>query len=216
MIPLPVIDSDIYLVGLCSETGPGSGKSYIADKLVQQLNSRTDDTYAYRASFAGLLKKFTGRVVSMDATSTEFKSSYMILGDAEELTGRDLLIRMGEAARDIFGPNFWIEQLANQVEDKYEAQLGRERGKVKAIVVVDDVRYKNEAEWIRSNNGFMLNVTNPNHNPIFPTRDSGDVCFKGMTKCVNDKQAGDSKLNTVLNGLAAGILIMADIKRKAL
>ena len=60
--------------------------------------------------------------------------------------GRKLLQKIGEVARDYL-PNIWIEKLEESLFD-----VGGD------FVVIDDCRYVNEAEWVRSEGGFLVRI----------------------------------------------------------
>lgn len=65
-----------------------------------------------------------------------------------ELSAREYLQRYGtEAHRDVFGPDFWVEQVP----------LDHDR----RIVVVTDVRFENEARAVRRAGGFVVHVVGP-------------------------------------------------------
>jgi hypothetical protein len=65
-----------------------------------------------------------------------------------EITVREFLQKYGtEAHRDVFGPNFWVEQV----------RLGHEG----RIVMVTDVRFPNEAEAVRAAGGRIVEVVGP-------------------------------------------------------
>jgi hypothetical protein len=68
-----------------------------------------------------------------------------------ELTIREYLQRYGtEAHRDVFGPDFWVEQVRRT--------LSNHEGR---IVMVTDVRFPNEAEAVRACGGAVAQVIGP-------------------------------------------------------
>lgn len=158
-----------------STTGPRSGKSYGADLIVKMLAEK--GIVAQRISLAAALKRFTGELldylVAERPTDPDlFKKSncgIMVetpLGD-NFLSGRDLLVAMGEAARKSFGSKFWIERLEAHVVPV--ARLSTDP----TVFVVDDIRYDNEARWVINSGGFITNIYG-----AVKRDDSGDVDLK--------------------------------------
>ena len=71
--------------------------------------------------------------------------------DEEKVRFRQLLVGWGDARRKIQS-DYQIEQVANQI-----AYLGSAINNF----IVTDVRYRNEAEWIKSMGGQLILVTRP-------------------------------------------------------
>lgn len=63
---------------------------------------------------------------------------------------RRFLQNLGVAARDTFGPTFWVDQLVSWIE-----RSGHDR------IVVPDVRFPNEAEAIREAGGLLVRIDRP-------------------------------------------------------
>jgi len=65
-----------------------------------------------------------------------------------KLTAREMLQQVGtEAGRNIFGEDIWIRHLENRVK---KAELP-----MNAIILIDDVRFENEAVWVRNHGGLV-------------------------------------------------------------
>jgi len=137
------------LIGLVGFAG--SGKGTVADTLVDKYNFT-------KLSFAGALK---------DAVSSIFGwPRHLLEGDTDEsrdfreredtfwsnrlghsITPRKVLQRFGtEVCRDSFSENIWIYALENRMRNHTN-------------VVVADVRFDNEIDFIRQNNGFIVRVS---------------------------------------------------------
>jgi hypothetical protein len=84
-----------------------------------------------------LLLKYTG----ISAFTEENKDKELI---------RPLLVTYGTELRRKLNQNCWIEKIQDRVIDS----LNR-----KEYVFITDVRFKNEAEWIRMNGGLLVNVS---------------------------------------------------------
>ncbi|MDA4130152.1 MAG: hypothetical protein OK457_05240 [Thaumarchaeota archaeon] len=67
------------------------------------------------------------------------------------MVGKDtaLLQRIGSERRKE-NPDYWVDQVAYQLED------------YKGIAIISDVRYGNEADWIHSMGGYVVNVSRLN------------------------------------------------------
>lgn len=71
-----------------------------------------------------------------------------------------LLQKVGDGNRQKYGDRYWIDKLAESIK------------KFGGYAIITDVRYINEANWIKSQGGFVVNVTrlNPDGTP-FVTND---------------------------------------------
>jgi hypothetical protein len=83
-----------------------------------------------------------------------FKFAAALYQECEEhhgMIGKDapLLQRVGQARREQ-NENYWVDRLRFSM------------GNFKGIALITDVRYKNEANWIRDSGGFLVNVTRLN------------------------------------------------------
>lgn len=92
-----------------------SGKSTTAALLERELGFKP-------IAFADQLKKFTAAFLGLpfeEVNTDSFKTRDVLVplyGGEVKLTGRDVLQRLGtQAARQVFGDNFWIDQLIGQV-----------------------------------------------------------------------------------------------------
>lgn len=71
------------------------------------------------------------------------------------VTGRELLQKMGHEWGRTLNPNMWIHAIQRRIELD-EADINR--------IVIDDVRYDNEVEWIKKHGGIILGVDRPKIN----------------------------------------------------
>lgn len=95
-------------------------------------------------------------------------SLYQIARDEYGMKEKDspLLQRIGNERRVTHGSDYWIRKLAEKIRLEDD------------IVVIPDCRYWNEAEWVKANNGYMINVTrlNADGTPfVDPSRDPNHV-----------------------------------------
>ena len=100
-------------------------------------------------------------------------------------TPRALAICWAEAARRDFGDQFWVEHLAMRA-----AQCGPR-------LVIDDVRFQIEADWINANGGIVVSIGLP-PNGIRP----GSI-FKKVPICPAEPKARQAWLEKTSNQLLA-------------
>ena len=129
-------------------TGPaGCGKDTAALALVRQLGF-------VRFSFAAPIKDALNGIFGWsdgDWQNREWKEENLPDIDASP---RRLAQTLGtEWARDIVHPNFWVLVL------KHRLRRLSESGQRCNLVTISDVRFPNEAEWIRDVGGYVVDVT---------------------------------------------------------
>lgn len=75
-------------------------------------------------------------------------------------TPRDIMIEVGNKLREVWS-DIWIHKLKTSCDLE-----SLKKSRSSAYVIIPDVRYPNEVEWIRSEGGILIKVDRPN-NPIF-------------------------------------------------
>lgn len=120
---------DVKLIGVAGASG--SGKDVVSDILVRLLKSR-------KLSFAYPIKNMlrAGLGMTSDQLHSQDKS---IVDKIYNVSTRDMLQTLGtDWGRKYVGEDVWIKALQRYIEDScmYSA-------------VISDVRFENEAEWIR-------------------------------------------------------------------
>ena len=143
------------LLGLTGKAG--SGKDAVAAYLVKEYNYE-------RRAFADILKRSAAALLGIDpAEFEELKNdpTALVIVDREESRGtyetiskmnvREFLQRYGtESHREIFGNNFWVDQLL----PKSGFYIGRR-------IVIPDCRYKTETDRVVSLGGKIVKVSRP-------------------------------------------------------
>lgn len=118
-----------------------AGKSTVAKHLSSQYGWT-------RVSLADPLK-------SMCAHYFELTQEQLFGAKKEEIderygkSPRQILIDTGKFYRSI-DPNFWVKRLREHILNQPQAQLGK--------YVIDDVRFVNEAEWVRKHGGRVVRL----------------------------------------------------------
>lgn len=117
-----------YLVGFSGKMG--SGKSYVAKKLKEALESRAN----LKVEIESMAKPLQAALMQMTvATDYAEAKQETIMGD---LTGRRFLQLMGtELGRECISPDIWVAAFKNRISRS-----------TADIILVDDIRFENEAE----------------------------------------------------------------------
>lgn len=130
------------IIGLAGKIG--SGKDALAEEIVRQ------DTRYVQTSMAHMLKHIAGELTGVPAelfSNREFK--HESLGERwGNLSARQFLIDLGVALRNHLHADVWVNALATHCMEKYPNNS----------IVISDVRFANEAQWIRDNGGVVVNV----------------------------------------------------------
>jgi len=95
------------------------------------------------------------KVTSPEARIFKFADAlYRVCREEYGMVGKDapLLQKIGDGRRNEFGLTYWIDQL--------EATMKNFDG----IAVITDMRYINEADWVKSKDGFTVQVSRVNEN----------------------------------------------------
>ena len=119
-----------------------SGKDTFFARSAKYLND--NGLEAKRYAFADALKS------EVDSLLTEYTgSSAFTEKDSEKEIVRPLLVTYGTEIRRKLNPNCWIEKITPSVGEDLD------KGK---YVFITDVRFENEAQWIKSQGGLMVYV----------------------------------------------------------
>lgn len=122
----------------------GSGKDTIAAHLISQ-HSFT------RFAFADMLKSLCAHAEGVVTREDLGWTGYSWTGPKSDV-GRRMLQGIGHGAREILGPDVWVGAMSlaiNRVTPRPDR------------VVVTDVRYPNEVDWVRHHRGLLIRVARP-------------------------------------------------------
>ena len=130
-------DNNFFYKMIIGITGRSqSGKDTITDILVKKYNF-------VKISFADHLKKCVELIFNF-SNDQMYSSKKDIIDERYHKTPRELLQWFGtDIMRKQFDNNFWINQMKLDM---------------KTNIVISDIRFKNEAEFIKKNNGVIIKV----------------------------------------------------------
>lgn len=146
------------LIGLTGKAG--SGKDTACEYMLQWAVAH--NRRARRDAFADRLKLSAARIFTPDATLEEalewaewLKNDAVITvfqagqRNAHEISGRRFLQTYGtEAHREVFGMEFWVDQVTENIDPD-------------EITIITDVRFDNEAKAIREAGGEVWAIQRP-------------------------------------------------------
>lgn len=169
------------IIGICSPSGPGSGKTHASLCLEDILEpgvrvSRNPLAGPLKQLYAEMMKTLSagGRGVDANADKgTVVADIYSpgAYGGSFPATGRDFLVALGQGARHAFGSSFWLEICMERIFSTFDALQGD------TVCVIDDVRYNNEARRIlKASNSLLLCIVREGHE----VEDSGDLDYKAI------------------------------------
>lgn len=131
----------------------GTGKNYIAEKLLPSiLNRMINNLQYYYLSFGDQIKVELG---SRDSSLTYDK---LFVNKTKEV--RQQLQRYGtEEGRDKYGKDIWIRSMGLWM-DIFKSRTPNKNN----VFIITDVRFKNEADWIRQQKGILIRVNGEKRN----------------------------------------------------
>ena len=136
-----------YLIGVSGFARSGKDTFYQRAKILLEKHGKK----AVRVAFADALKSECDELLSkytgISAFTEENKDKELI---------RPLLVTYGTNIRRALNENCWIEKVQPQVIEYLKSGY---------FVFVTDVRFKNEAQWIKMNGGTLINVSRENVKP---------------------------------------------------
>ena len=71
------------------------------------------------------------------------------------MSPRQIAQKFGAGMREVFGEDFWIRRMSNMIEEFDVKKL-----------VITDVRYQNEIDFVHNNEGQVLGVVRPGVDPV--------------------------------------------------
>lgn len=142
---LTAITKRCPIIGICGPAGCGKGTA--ADYISAY--------YGYRGtSFATPLRKAVAEIFSLprDLVFTEIREKKEGIIEFWGLSLRQMLQGIGtEVARTVH-KEVWIKNMELRTKEYRDLNMG---------IVIDDMRFDNEAQWVRDNGGKVIHMTGP-------------------------------------------------------
>ena len=129
------------IIGLLGHQGVG--KNYIAEKILPEILPQSRNTVVL--AFADHLK-----IECISKLGADFDK---VFGEKDYETRKLLQITGTEEGRNKYGQDIWVKTLENWV--KVLNSRGVER------FIISDVRFANEAKWVKSMGGTVIKITSP-------------------------------------------------------
>jgi hypothetical protein len=117
-----------------------------------------------RQGFADALKISAAKALGIEGDNSELiakvdriKESGQVVNPFGSVSGREFLQRYGtEAHREMFGSDFWLDQVIPNVHNPRERYMGFNR--VCDVLVIPDVRYQNEIGRVNDAGGQLWKI----------------------------------------------------------
>ena len=129
------------LIGLSGKLG--SGKNYIAEKVIAPY---------FQDKYNILILGF-GDQVKNELYARDLDLTYDLLYDHKSFESRKKLQEYAtENGRDKYNQDMWVRGLDMQIETFYK------RSPKECLIIICDVRFINEANYIKNKNGFLFRI----------------------------------------------------------
>jgi len=123
----------------------GTGKNYIAEKLFKAMLP------VKNTLVMALADHFKVECIAKDGVEY-----HRVFGEKDQ-ESRDMLQKRGtEEGRNVYGKDIWINTLETWIRRHHETGLER--------VIITDLRYQNEVEWLKKMGGMTFRVVAPERN----------------------------------------------------
>jgi hypothetical protein len=117
-----------------------------------------------RQGFADALKVSAAKALGIEGSDSELiakmdriKESGQVVNPFNSVSGREFLQKYGtEAHREMFGTNFWLDQVIPNVNDPRERYMGFDR--TCDVLLIPDVRYQNEVQRVTDAGGQLWKI----------------------------------------------------------
>lgn len=161
-----------------------SGKDEVAKILMRSYDYR-------RGAFADPIREFVLRVNPLLPNGLDVQHLVKVIGwegAKAQPECRRILQEIGTVARQMFGENFWVDQLWKTVQPNEK-------------IVITDVRFKNEADFIKSQGGEVWRVHRPGVGPVnnhISERDLDNYNFDVVIRNESSLEALEAVVNEVM------------------
>ncbi|KKL98732.1 hypothetical protein LCGC14_1821460 [marine sediment metagenome] len=142
------------ILGITGKSGFGKDTlaNYIASFYAERYPTRT----SYKYSFASPLKRGAQAIFNLSDEEL-WGDEKDVINSFWDMTPREIMQKLStESIRNVFREDFWIKRAEIAIVPFDEEN---------SLFLISDVRYENEAAWIRQNNGLIIHIrTGPKQN----------------------------------------------------
>lgn len=154
------------------------GKDTLGKHLISKLNK--SGFPAMNISFAMELKRDLDSFLKEKLNISAFTES-----NSEKEIIRPMLVCWGTDTCRKIDPDHWIKKIEKQVKASINNKI---------IVVITDVRYENEAKWIKDNGGFLIHLSRMGQKPSnFQERLNDPIVKRSADHIIKWKTFSDEK-----------------------
>ena len=126
-----------------------SGKDTVAKLLVTALNLKNYKISSFADPIKQTARLFFPKIQYIDLYGPSVNRSNLVPG--ESITVRELLINIGENFKAI-NPNIWVNNFSSTLEECI---------KTNTDIIVTDLRFKSEFDFLKKENFFLIRVIRP-------------------------------------------------------
>lgn len=150
------------LIGLSGRDINGAGVKQVGkDTVAQYLAKYKFNRHGFAdkvKAYAYAINPIIGYYEAGDMKLQEFVDEVGWEKAKESPEVRAFLQRMGGEARTVFGKDFWVDQLFNELIKKYDTYDVDFHPAIQSNVVIPDLRYENEAQRIKAYGGKIIEI----------------------------------------------------------
>jgi len=172
------------IIGLSGHMG--CGKNYIAEKII----------YPHFTSSYNILIIGFGDLMKNELFARDPSLKYDDLYDHKTFETRNKLQQYGtENGRDKYHQDIWIRGLDIQIE------TFRRRSNDKCLIIVCDVRFINEAEYIKQKGGTLFRINSPNrsNDRYLKEANNDPVKYELIKNHKSETELNDYKFDHLIN-----------------
>jgi hypothetical protein len=172
------------LIGLSGHMG--CGKNYIAEQII----------YPHFKSNNNILIIGFGDQMKNELYARDLSLQYDDLYDHKTFETRNKLQQYGtENGRDKYHPDIWIRGLDIQIE------TFKRRSRGDCLIIVCDVRFINEAEYIKQKGGILFRINSPNrsNNRYLKEANNDPIKYEQIKNHKSETELNDYKFDHLIN-----------------
>lgn len=170
------------LIGIAGKKNVG--KDTFARMLTTML--RGQDWPVFEAAFGNEVKRIAIALSGLPRRYFYDQSLKEVAVTGFKHTPREMMTGISDALRPLFGNDLFIRPVARQWGEEF-------RGEPKMALLVTDVRYENEASWIRKQGGVIIHIHRDTGFESDHESEQGIAPLPGEVVIVNDGTLEDLK-----------------------